>query len=241
MIRVIIHGKAVPVTAVKGIDIKKVAASPRFRSWMHRLEPGILIQSVHFQSVDWFGDAVGFIKMHVLAKDPTGLVLPGVILLRGDSVTVFVVLECEGEEYAVFAAQARLAVGQLFFMEITGGMCDANGAFTSQAVLELEEELGIKIEAKDLVDLISHASKGATSSVFPSQGACDEALAIYLYRTTISRADLEHLKKYQGGVEKDGERTYARIVPLDDIFTATRNETAWLAYFLYKGLLKKAA
>ncbi len=238
MIRVIIHGRAVPVTAVKGIDIKKVAASLRFRSWIHRLEPGILIQSIHFQSVDWFGDAVGFIKMHVLAKDTAGLVLPGVIFLRGDSVTVFVVLECEGEEYAAFAAQARLAVGQLFFMEITGGMCDAKGVFTSQAVLELQEELGITIEAKDLIDLVHHASKGVVTSVFPSQGACDEALAIYLYRTVISRADLERLKKYQGGVEKEGERTYARIVPLDDIFTATRNETAWLAYFLYKRLLK---
>ncbi len=230
----LIHGKPVIITAAVGIDVEDVIASPRFRSWVERLEAGLLVTSIHFQSVDFFGSKVGFIKMQVTATDPDEVPLPGIVFLRGDSVTVFVVLECEGREYAAFAAQARVAVGQLHFMEIAGGMCDKDGTFTGQAALELQQELGLRIHRKDLVDLVATASQGRVQSLFPSHGACDEALAVLLYRTSISREALDHLNGRQGGVHEEGERTHVRIVPLEAIFSVSRNETAWLAYLLYE-------
>lgn len=229
-----IHEAPVIVTAAEGIAIHSVVTSPRFCSWVSRLEVGLRVTSIYIQSVDYFGDKVGFIKMQVTATDPDGSPLPGIVFLRGDSVTVFVVLGCEGREYAAFAVQARVAVGQLHFMEIAGGMCDHNGTFTGQAAIELQQELGLKIQQADLVDLVSEASRGQMPSLFPSHGACDEALTIFLYRASISREALKRLEGRQTGAHEEGEKIRVRVVPLEDVPFLSRNETAWLAWLLYE-------
>lgn len=61
--------------------------------------------------------------------------------------------------------------------EIPAGMIDEDGNFKGVAAKELEEETGIKIELKELVDL---------GSIFPSSGGCDEEIFLYAINKTLS-------------------------------------------------------
>lgn len=65
------------------------------------------------------------------------------------------------------------------------------GNFYGVAAKEIEEELGLQIKKEDMVYFTELAHKGKFKRMYPSNGASDEYLRLFLYRKKISEKELE--------------------------------------------------
>ncbi|XLR23582.1 hypothetical protein S83_051482, partial [Arachis hypogaea] len=144
--------------------------SSLFKQWLHNLqsEIGILadgtlaLRQVLIQGVDMFGKRIGFLKFKADIYKP----VPSIVFVRGLAVTVLILLESEGETYAVLTEQARVPTGRII-LELPAGMLDDDkGDFVGTAVLE--EETGIKFKLEDIVDLTAFLDSSTGCRFFPS-------------------------------------------------------------------------
>lgn len=131
-----IRGKQVPVSSEPGADACVATRSVVFRNWADSLPENVDVESVHVQSVDLFGkppkQRLGFIKFSASVK-VDGHPAPGIVFMRGGAVCVLMVLESEGQEYALVTRQPRLPIASSGFDEIPAGMLDGSGAFAGEA------------------------------------------------------------------------------------------------------------
>ncbi|XP_052111831.1 nudix hydrolase 14, chloroplastic-like [Arachis duranensis] len=146
--------------------------SSLFKQWLHNLqsEIGILadgtlaLRQVLIQGVDMFGKRIGFLKFKADIYKP----VPGIVFARGLAVTVLILLESDGETYAVLTEQARVPTGRII-LELPAGMLDDDkGDFVGTAVREVEEETGIKFKLEDMVDLTAFLDSSTGCRFFPS-------------------------------------------------------------------------
>ncbi|RYR31677.1 hypothetical protein Ahy_B01g056545 [Arachis hypogaea] len=137
-----------------------------FKQWLHNLQSqiGILadctlaLRQVLIKGVDMFGKRIGFLKFKV----------PGIVFARGPVVTVLILLESDGETYAVLTEQARVPTGRII-LELPAGMLDDDkGDFVGTAVREVEGETGIKFQLEDMVDLTAFLDSSTGCRFFPS-------------------------------------------------------------------------
>jgi ADP-sugar diphosphatase len=64
--------------------------------------------------------------------------LPGIVFARGGAVAILMLLECEGQKYAVLTEQARVPVGRTI-LELPAGMLDDDdGDFVGTAAREVQ-------------------------------------------------------------------------------------------------------
>ncbi|XP_025652706.2 nudix hydrolase 14, chloroplastic-like [Arachis hypogaea] len=135
--------------ALLGIGEMNAIDSSLFKQLLHNLqsEIGILadgtlaLRQVLIQGVDMFGKRIGFLKFKADIYKP----VPSIVFVRGLAVTVLILLESEGETYAVLTEQARVPTGRII-LELPAGMLDDDkGDFVGTAVREVEEETGIKV------------------------------------------------------------------------------------------------
>ncbi|KAL4344116.1 hypothetical protein AHAS_Ahas11G0146200 [Arachis hypogaea] len=79
--------------------------------------------------------------------------------------TVLILLESDGETYAVLTEQAKVPTGRII-LELPAGMLDDDkGDFVGNAV---EEEIGIKLKLEDMVDLTTFLDSSTGCGFFPS-------------------------------------------------------------------------
>jgi hypothetical protein len=132
---VCIGGAAVPVTGEAGVDLAKVVEATVLQEWAASVPKNMAISKIHVQSLDLFGVAprqrVGFIKF-VADNTVDGHPAPGIVFMRGGAVAVLVVIECEGEEFALLVRQPRLPIASGGFDEIPAGMLDGSGHFSGE-------------------------------------------------------------------------------------------------------------
>lgn len=208
--------QGITVTGEKGIDLKVASESKTFTDWLNGVDKDrFTINGIHFQSVDMFGPKVGFIKFVCDVTDSDGKFIPGIIFARGGSVAVVVLVECEGEEYAVVTVQPRIATGSFEFQEVCAGMLDGAGSFAGAAAKELEEELAITIDGEDLVDLTALA--GFDSGIYLSPGGSEEAMKFFGYSTSMTRSEFDSLNGRLTGVLEEGEQITVKLIPVDGL------------------------
>ncbi|KAL2321613.1 hypothetical protein Fmac_025992 [Flemingia macrophylla] len=204
--------------------------SSLFKQWLHNLqtENGILadgtmtLKQVLIQGVDMFGKHIGFLKFNADIFDKeTGKMVPGIVFARGPAVAVLILLESEGETYAVLTEQARVPVGRII-LELPAGMLDDDkGDFVGTAVREVEEEIGIKLNVEDMVDLTAFLDTATGSKVFPSPGGCDEEISIFLYRGRVEKEIITQLQGKETGLREHGELIKVRVVPYNKLWRTT--------------------
>jgi ADP-sugar diphosphatase len=137
------------VSATAGIsssDFRDAIDSSLFRNWLRNLESesGILadgsmtLKQVLIQGVDMFGKRIGFLKFKADIFDKeTGQKVPGIVFARGPAVAVLILLESDGETYAVLTEQVRVPTGKIV-LELPAGMLDDDkGDFVGTAVREV--------------------------------------------------------------------------------------------------------
>lgn len=222
---------------------EKVVSDPRMLTWLAKMQEeeskgnvNGTVEKIEVQGVDMFGPTkVGFIKFTVEIKDKvTEKKNKSIVFMRGGAVTILIVLICNGKKYVLTTLQRRWAIPDSHYEEIPAGMLDGSGNFLGVATKELEEETGININKSDLVDLGELVGSGV---FYPSPGACDEFMKVYLYQTHISDADLTSFQNKLTGNYAEGESITLNVRPLEEIVKLTDSK-ALVAYTWYQEWLK---
>lgn len=207
------------------------------------------LRSLTVTSVDRFGKGrLGFIKINADLSNDHGEHLPGIALLRGASVGMLVILTPEGtdDEYALLTVQPRGPAGSMSFVELPAGMLDDAGSFGGAAAEEIDEECGISVNESELKDMTALIGTLATQSqyeahlpqaVFTSPGGQDEYVPLFLYRKTVSQAELDSFRGKLTGERGSQEKITLKVVPLGDaLIEAYRDAKAVCALTFYRTL-----
>uniref|UniRef100_A0A804MV65 Nudix hydrolase domain-containing protein n=1 Tax=Zea mays TaxID=4577 RepID=A0A804MV65_MAIZE len=96
----------------------------------------------------------------------------GIVFARGPAVAVLILLESNGETYAVLTEQVRVPIGKFLLEPPAGMLDDEKGDFVGTAVHEVEEETGIKLNIEDMVDLMTLLDPATGGRMLPSPDEC---------------------------------------------------------------------
>lgn len=208
-------------------DYNKKAAlleSSKFKKWLEKIESTFIVESVFVYRVDMFGKNVGFVYAEANLTDKNGNRVPSKAFIRGDSVSIFLVLKdsLTNEKFAVLTYQPRVPAGMYMF-ESPAGMID-EGDFKFKAIEELKEEVSsdLKLDPEKLIFL----ERG-----FTSPGGIDEEVVIYTYEVELSNEEINKLNNKQTGLE--GENITLKIVPVDSVLDYSLSMTTRLAAYAY--------
>lgn len=147
----------IPVAFAPSVPVARrdeVRAAPHFRRWLDGVAARFELRGVMVRDVVFFGARVGFILVEADAWHERRRV-PGAALLRGDSVSVLVVLHCPGYPLrTILTCEPRLPVACPGLLALPAGMVDG-GELVSTALRELAEEVGadLVVPAERLVAL----------------------------------------------------------------------------------------
>ncbi|XP_011081073.1 nudix hydrolase 14, chloroplastic [Sesamum indicum] len=236
----------VAIVAAAGVsdsDFRRDFLFILYKQWLKNIqtEAGLLangamfLRQVLIQSVDMFGSRVGFLKFKadVIDKE-TGQKVPGIVFARGPAVAVLILLDSDGETYAVLTEQVRVPVGKLI-LELPAGMLDDDkGDIVGTAVREVEEETGLHLNLDDVVDLTAFLHPSTGRRVFPSPGGCDEDLGLFLYRGKVDREIIRQLQGKETGLRDHGELIRVHVVPYKDLWRTTADAKVLMAIALYE-------
>uniref|UniRef100_A0A5B7B1G3 Nudix hydrolase domain-containing protein n=1 Tax=Davidia involucrata TaxID=16924 RepID=A0A5B7B1G3_DAVIN len=239
-------GEPVHIVAAPGIsdyEFRNAIESSLFKQWLKNIqtEAGVLangamsLRQVLIQGVDMFGKRVGFLKFKadVIDKE-TGKKVPGIVFARGPAVAVLILLDSDGETFAVLTEQARVPVGRLI-LELPAGMLDDDkGDFVGTAVREVEEETGIRLNLDHMVDLTAFLDPSTGCRVFPSPGGCDEEISLFLYRGHVGKEIITQLQGKEMGLHERGELIKVHVVPYERLWRMTADAKALMAIALYE-------
>ena len=253
-----------------------------FTTWLSTLQESLALQqsnpshpffaspyalrSINIQSVDHFRGGsdrkIGFLKLQAEISNDDGQELPGSIFLRGGSVSMLVVLrpsdvnpersEYEDEACVILTVQPRIPAASLSFVELPAGMIDQEGNFKGTAAKEIEEELSVKIEEHELIDLTKlaleeHPAPAGESgktlkeklqlAMYPSPGGSDEYMPIFYCSKHVARDQLQSWEGKMTGLREHGEMISLRVVKLRNLWWAGARDSKCLsAYALYQEL-----
>ncbi|KAK4171554.1 putative hydrolase [Triangularia setosa] len=213
------------------------------------------LRSINVQSFDLFGSSrIGFLKLQADVRNEKGEWLPGAVFLRGPSVAMLVMLIPDDatadsdERYVLLTVQPRIAAGSLEFVELPAGMVDEQGEFGGTAAREMEEELGMRIPVGELTSLSELALGGGTGGdkwpteklgegVYPSPGACDEFIPIFMHERRVPRGQLKEWEGKLTGLREHGEKISLRLVKMGDLWkVGGRDGKTLAAVALWEGL-----
>lgn len=153
---------------------------------------------------------------------------------RGPAVAVLILLDSEGKTYAVLTEQVRIPVGRII-LELPAGMLDDDkGDFLGTAIREVEEETGICLTQKDMVDLTAFLDESTGRRIFPSPGGCDEEISLFLYRGPVDKGIIEQLQGKETGLREHGELIKLRVVPYEKLWCTTADAKVLAALTLYE-------
>eukprot|EP01043_Picozoa_sp_COSAG02_P027489 COSAG02_NODE_1625_length_11593_cov_9.199930_5_plen_414_part_01 len=217
-----------------------------FKDWVAEVDkdPKLFVDQIHIQSVDIFKETnlrVGCVKFKSIARvvsngNASGVIdVPGIVFMRGGTVSILMILECDGIEYTILTRQARVPVAKSDLPEIPAGMLDGSGNFKGVAAEEIQQKCDIVITQDELVDLTRLAYGETFRGVIPSAGGCDEYVKLYLVRRSVDQAVLSEL---QGRLASDLEESEHKleIVELKDAWRSTPDAKSLCALTLYQYL-----
>eukprot|EP01097_Dermamoeba_algensis_P005653 TRINITY_DN3587_c0_g1_i1.p2 TRINITY_DN3587_c0_g1~~TRINITY_DN3587_c0_g1_i1.p2 ORF type:complete len:110 (+),score=45.23 TRINITY_DN3587_c0_g1_i1:473-802(+) len=100
----------------------------------------------------------------------------------------------------------------------------------------MEEETGLKMDEKELIDLTELAYGDRFKGIYPSAGGCDEFLRLFVFRKEVKEEELNALRGKLTGLREEGETIALKILPLQDLWKETPDCKALSALYLYNAL-----
>lgn len=204
----------------------RVLAAPHFCRWLEGMRTRFTLRHVLVRDAVAFGTRMGFIMVEADALHE-GKSVPGLALLRGDSVSVLLVLKCPGyPDRTILTCEARVPVARPDLLALPAGMLDG-GRFVSTALRELSEEVGadLQVHEHDLREL---------THVWLSPGGCDEAIGLYYAELHIDESLARSLAGRQTGLACEHEHIRLRVIDLADVpgigMTDAKTLLSWHMY-----------
>jgi ADP-sugar diphosphatase len=220
--------------SVKGKGVRQAIKSHLFKKWVESLDPIFIVVSIEIQSVDTVKrngkEKVLFLKLKAEITDETGRVYPGIIFLRGDSVAILAILETPEQKYVVVIESHLPSIGKRSSLQLPAGMMDDEVDALQVAWREMEEETGLD-PALGLMTRLGH--------IYPSPGACDEAIHLFLFEAKMSEAEVLSLQDTTTGLAEEGEQLIVKLVKLEELCPKTQDPKAHSAHMLYCALKMK--
>jgi ADP-sugar diphosphatase len=259
---------SVTVHLIPELSLDQLLSFPAFKTWHVTLNHSLALQaqsshpfhespynlrSITVQSCDFFGGKrLGFVKLKAKVTNDRGEYLPGAVFLRGGSVCMLLILQPDDveegkDDYVVVTIQSRIAAGSLGFAELPAGMLDDSGTFAGAAAKEIKEETGLDITHDELLDMTELAIQSGgqgeehlQQAIYPSPGACDEFIPIYVSRKKMPRAEIENMKGKVTGLRDHGEKITLKICRLNELWkVGARDGKTLAAVALYEGLKRE--
>jgi 8-oxo-dGTP pyrophosphatase MutT (NUDIX family) len=158
--------------------------------------------------------------------------------------------DSESERHVLLTVQPRVAAGSLALTELPAGMVDEEGNFAGAAAREIMEELGLEIREEDLICLSDLAASeeaaeqnGAEkipAALFPSPGACDEYIPLYLHQRKVPREQLGEWTGRLTGLREEGEKITLKLVRMENLWKeGARDAKCLAALALWEGLRRE--
>lgn len=206
-----------PITFAQDLTAEQQRAvldSAKVKRWLEGIARDFQVDSVSIDRVYFFGSKVGFVMGRAEVRDADGKALGGIALLRGDAVALLPVLHVtngpQDGPYTILTCQPRVPVGQKDYAEICAGMMDEDGDLHAKMLQELEEEIGLDLQAnREELTLLQ--------SIHCSPGGSDERLTIFALERTVDWAQLAPLHGRRTGVATESESIVLRLVRLHDL------------------------
>jgi len=207
------------------MNIKQLKKVKLLKKFFNRLNSRFDLEGITINKVHMFGKRIGFIDLTAKVKDQEGNSLPGICMLRGNSVGILTVLISKetAKEYFVLTHQPRIPVADYIY-EIPAGMVDG-GDVKTKAFEELNEEVGVDLKAKssDLIYL---------DSSYTSPGLLDEEMTIYLFRKVLSQKKIDKINNRASGL--DEEQITTVLVSSEDFLDTVQSFPSKCAFYAYK-------
>ena len=165
----------------------------------------------------------------------------------------------EKEKWVLLTVQPRVAAASLAFAEIPAGMID-EGSFKGSAAKEISEETHINADNDELLNMSElavpqdttfdwmvrrHGKSGdgkepLSVAMYPSPGACDEMIQLFLYQKRLPGDLIDALKDRQTGSKTENEKITLKLVRLENLWReCSRDGKALAALALYEGLRRE--
>lgn len=197
----------------------------KFSDWVKKLSQQFNTKKITVNDVYWFGPNLGFVNCEVEAYDSDGDKIPGLALVRGDCCAVLIILDCEGDHYAVNVTESRVPVAGMHTQAVAG-MLDGAGApggrIVKKVLDEVREETGLYTSTCDIINMSESiqklaATKGLSVSKYwkSSAGTTDEGIINYAIRIPITKSDLCNLEGRVMRNSVENEKCLVSYVPLD--------------------------
>jgi len=183
--------------------VEKAITCKKMQDWVSCLSDNLVVEKIDIQTVDMFGQNVGFIKFNATVKCKE-LPVPGIVFMRGASVAILIILSLHGEKFILCTKQARFPIGNCEFLEIPAGMMDEEGNFLGVAAKELREETHIEIDKDKLIHL---------GGMYPSPGGCDERIQLFAIELIVDQARFDQIQGAATGNLEEGESIILEIIP----------------------------
>jgi len=211
-----------------------------FTDWMkgNTSNDRVDLINIVIQKIDMFGKRIGFMNLDATIVDEAGVALPGIVFLRGASVAVLLLLECEGEQSIVLVEQYRVPAASRM-LELPAGMMDGKREFIEMGIAELREETLFEVTNESLIDITPPCA--SSKGVYPSPGGCDEYIRILSHHRQVTRDEMNGLEGRLAGNRKAGEKITVRLIPVRDIRIHTTDMKVYTALFLYNAMLSDKA
>lgn len=250
----------------KNLSSDELMSYTPFKNWLSTLHQSLQLQhddtthafhdpptrfrlvQITVQSVDRFGENIGFMKMATLVQNDQNEKLPGIVFMRGGSVAILMIirpLDDEEERFVIMTQQPRIPAGSLSFFEIPAGMIDKAGTFAGAAAQEIKEETGLSISQDELIDMTGKALANTQmpesflqKAMYPSPGGSDEYIALFLWERAMSRMDINELRNRLAGVQN--EKITVKLVKYGELWKeGARDAKTLAALALYEGLARE--
>jgi len=204
--------------------------APKFLAWRKNIEDnGLIIHDVasHYTRYRYNGDVL-FSLLTLDATTPEGDKIPPVCFLKGEVVCMLICLidPDTAEKFVVLVRQRRIAEGAHTW-EHPAGMVDDVKTPLETAVIEIQEETGISIQPKDLIDL----NEG--KRYFPSTGTSDEAMYFYAVELRMTAQERARWDKRSTGTTYEHERIVTEVVPFLEAHRRITNTNGLLLNYMY--------
>ena len=206
---------------------------PKVQKWIEKMEKlsrSINLKNITIDKAHMFGANLGFLNFTVDAETKDGNFIPGISVIRGDSVFMLTILEEEEttKEWFVLTQQTRIPVAERIF-EIPAGMIDEEtGNISAVALKELVEEVGE--ELSPCIEDLTLLRKGNT---YTSPGLLDENAIMYLFRKKMPAKEIEKFNGKRSGLAE--EDISLMLIEESEFMNKVDSMAAITAFLLYKG------
>lgn len=207
-----------------------VTESPKYRVWRQHLETnGLTVHGVEEQFIqhNHSGDVL-YALVKLDAETPEKIKMPPVCLIKGDAVSVLVVLidKDTNEKHVLLVKQRRICNGAENYEHPAGMIDEADSSPLEVAVRELKEETGLDVKPDEVKPLFNKPLYSASST-------SDEALHFFYLERRMKRSDIQAMHGRVTGEKTENEHTTLHIAPLPEAHQLVSNMHGVLGHLLY--------